>query len=120
MERCFGGHDEEVAENCVAVCSGSSAGESPEGGIEEVYSGLPEVAAAFGCSDGVHFSDVHSACVAHCSLTFAGWDLEMLQHAVVVHCGEEVWGSELFAVDCSVHAEGGWVEWDWWNCCYLC
>lgn len=44
----------------------------------------------------------------------------MLQHAVAVHSGEEVQGFELFAVDCSVHAEGSWVRRDQWNCCYLC
>lgn len=76
------------------------------------YSGLPEVAAAvFGRSAGVHFADVHSACVVSCSLTFAEWDSGMLIHAVAVHSGEEVH----FAVDCSVHAEGGWAEWDQWS-----
>lgn len=90
------------------MCPGSSAGGSSEGGTGEVYSGLPEVAAVFGRS-AVHFADVRSARVTSCSLTFA--DSEMLRHAVAVHSGEEVWGSELFAVDCSV--------WDQWSCRYL-
>lgn len=74
MESCFEGRDEEVAdfENCVAACSGSSAGRSSEGGTEG-YSQLPEVAAAadFQCSAAVHFADVHSACMVSCSPTFA-------------------------------------------------
>lgn len=45
-ERCFGGYDEERAENCVAVCS--YVGESSEGGLEEGYTGLSEVAVC-GC-----------------------------------------------------------------------
>lgn len=117
-ERCFGGHDEEVAENCVAVCS--SAVESSEGGIEEGYPGLPEVAAVCGCSAVVHFSDVHSACVENCSLKFAEMNFEMLQHVVVGPSAVEVQGSALFAVDCSAYAESHWVERDRWSCCYLC
>lgn len=109
VERCFGGHDEEVAEDCAAVCSGSRPGQSSEGGTEEGYSGLSEVAAVFGCSAGVRFV-LHLAWVISCSLTSAGWNSEMLQHVVVVRSGQEVRDSELFAADCSVHAEGSWVE----------
>lgn len=119
MESCFEGHVEEVAdfENCVAACSGSSSGKSSEGGTE----GYSEVAAAadFGRSAAVHFADVHAACKVSCSLTFAELNSEMLPHAMVVHSGEEVQGSEPFAEDCSVYAEGGWVEWDQWSH-YLC
>lgn len=109
VERCFGGRDEEGAGSCVAVCSGSSAGESSEGGTGEGYSGLPEVAAVFGCSADVHFAGVHSACGTSCSLTMAEWSSE------VVRSGEEVRGSELCAADCAVYAEGGWG--DQWSCC---
>lgn len=45
-ERCFGEYDEERAENCSAVCS--PVGESSEGGLEEGYTGLSEVAVC-GC-----------------------------------------------------------------------
>lgn len=92
------------------MCSGPSAGESSEGGIEDGYSDLTEVAAAFGHYAGVHFADGHFAFVASCSPTFAEVNSEMLQHAVAVHCDEEVRGSELCAVDCS----------DQRSCCYLC
>lgn len=114
-ETCFGGHDREVAENCVAVCSGSSAGVSSEGGTEEE---LPEVAAVCGCSV-VHFADVHSA-QANCSLKFAEWNSEMLKNVTVEPSDEVVQGSVLFAVDCSAYVEGRWVDWDQWSCCYLC
>lgn len=40
------------------MCSGSSAVEGSEGGIEDGCSGSPEV--AFGCSAGAHFVAVHS------------------------------------------------------------
>lgn len=116
VERCFGKGDEGV----VAVYSGSSAGESFEGGIGEGYSGLPEVAAVFGCSADVHLADVHSACVTSCSQTLAEWSSEMLKHVVAVRSGEEVRGSERFAVDCSVYAVGSWGVWDQWRRWYLC
>lgn len=108
-------HDE-VAEDCAAVYSGSSAGENSEGGTEEEYS---EVAAVLGCSAGVHFVHGDSACIQSCSLPFAERNSEMLQHAMVVRSGEELQGLELFAVNCSMYAEGGWVKGDQWSCCYL-
>lgn len=119
VARCFGRPAEGVAGERVAVYSESSAGESSEGGTEEGYSGLPEVPAVLGRSAGVHFADVHSACVARCLRIFAEENSEVLQHAAVVH-SDEVWGWELFAADCSVRAEGGWKDWDQWSCCYLC
>ncbi len=102
----LGGHDEEVVENCFAGCSGLAAVQN----FEEGYPRLPEVVC--GCSAGVHFVEEHSVLVLSCSLTFAEWNSEMLQHAVVVRPGEEVQGSELFAVDCFVLAEGQRVGWN--------
>lgn len=92
-------HDE-VAENCVAVYSGSSAGKNSEGGTEEVYC---EVAAVLRCSAGVHFVHGDSACIQSCSLPFAELNSEMLQHAIVLRSGEELQGLELFAVNCSMY-----------------
>lgn len=101
-ERCFGGRDGEVAENCVAVCSGPSVGVSSEGDTE-----VPEVAAVCRCPVVVHFVDVHSA-QANCSLKFAERNSEMLKNVMVDPFGE-VQGLVLFAVDYSAYAEGCWV-----------
>lgn len=88
----------------VAVHSGSSTGESGEGGIEEGYSEVAAAAVVFGESAGARFADVHSARVVRCSLAMAEWNSEKLIRAEAGRSGEEVQG---FAVDYCVKGERG-------------
>lgn len=112
--RCSGGHDERLAENCVAVCSGSVAEESSEGGFQERCC-PPQVAHVFEWLAGVCLPDLHFLRVLS-SLAFAEWNSELLQHPVVGSSEEEVQGLEHLAVDCLVYAVEDWVEQDQ---CYL-
>lgn len=76
------------------------AGRSSEGGAEEGCSGLPEAAAALGRSAGSH-----SALVASCSPTLAGWSSEAQQPVSVEQCDGAQRGWQLSAVS----AEGSRV-----------